>query len=96
VRDGCFHPLKVWRTTDAGDVLLDGHNRREICKRLGIAFQVQPIALASRDHTRLWIRENRLGRHNLPDDQRASPAFSDLRGVIGVGPQGSRAIDSLD
>ncbi|WP_296174212.1 hypothetical protein [uncultured Brevundimonas sp.] len=33
VADGCRDPLLVW-----DDVLIDGHNRYEICTRLGLAY----------------------------------------------------------
>jgi N6-adenosine-specific RNA methylase IME4 len=70
--DGCHDPLIVWR--NGKDTLLDGHNRLEICRRYGIAFQVQTVEIESRAHARLWIRLNQLGRRNLRDDQRAAIA----------------------
>src|SRR5689334_20469111 len=35
--EGCRDPLVVWK---GHGVLLDGHNRRDICTELGIPFQV--------------------------------------------------------
>lgn len=72
-RDGCLEPLAVWR--NGKDTLLDGHNRFEICTRLGIAYKTTLIDLPDREHARLWIRQKQLSRRNLPDDQRAALAF---------------------
>lgn len=66
VRDGCRDPLVTW-----GSILLDGHNRYEICSRRGIRFAVKPIAFPDRLDARIWIRRNQLGRRNLTDDMRA-------------------------
>jgi N6-adenosine-specific RNA methylase IME4 len=66
VADGCRDPLVVWN-----GLLLDGHNRHEICARRRIPFRVVPIALPDRQAARIWIRWNQLGRRNLTDDQRA-------------------------
>lgn len=67
-RDGCRDPLVTW----AGEgVLLDGYNRFEICTRLGLPYEVEPVTIGDRTDARIWIRINQLGRRNLTDDQRA-------------------------
>src|SRR5260370_34726579 len=63
---GCRDPLVVWR-----GLLLDGHNRHEICERRKIPYRTVEISLASREHARLLIEENQVGRRDLGDDQRA-------------------------
>ena len=68
VRDGCREPLVVWATEG---VLLDGHNRYEICTRRGVRFGVSRLDVPTRVDARVWIRWNQLGRRNLTDDQRA-------------------------
>ena len=66
VREGCRDPLVVW----AGhNILLDGHNRYEICTRLGIPFGVLGIELPDREAALDWIDRNQLGRRNLTRDQ---------------------------
>jgi ParB-like nuclease domain len=67
--EGCRDPLVVWR--NGKDILLDGHNRYDICKRLGAPFKVVPAELPSREAAKLWIEENQLHKRNLPDDIRA-------------------------
>jgi hypothetical protein len=70
--DGCRDPLVVWRPVlGKAPVILDGHNRFEICRRLGIRFRTTEIALASRKHARIWILLNQVGRRNLSEDRRA-------------------------
>lgn len=60
--EGCRDALVVW----AGQgVLLDGHNRYELCQRHGIAFQVVERAFESRDYAIVWIVKNQLARRNL-------------------------------
>ena len=66
-RDGCLDPLKVWRQ-EAADILIDGHNRYEICNRLGITFETATIdGIESRDDATVWIVDNQVGRRNIPD-----------------------------
>ncbi|MCX7048585.1 MAG: hypothetical protein NTX50_24250 [Candidatus Sumerlaeota bacterium] len=76
VRDGCRDDLVAWQSDD-GDVLLDGHNRYEICTRRGISFKVHYLTFDDRDAAADWIDSNQLGRRNLkPDD------MSKIRGRI--------------
>jgi ParB-like chromosome segregation protein Spo0J len=55
-------PLTVWKEEG---VLLDGHNRYEICERLGIPYTIKEISLPDRPAAVAWIRENQVGRRNL-------------------------------
>lgn len=71
--EGCREPLTVWKEKE---LLIDGHNRHRICQREGIAFKTREVEFASRDHVKLWIETNQLGRRNLTDDQRAAIGLS--------------------
>ncbi len=51
----------------ASGTLVDGHNRFEICERLGIAYRTVELDLPDRDAAIVWIIDNQLGRRNLPD-----------------------------
>src|SRR2546425_5118723 len=62
--DGCREPLVIWPTS-AGPILLDGHNRYEICQQQNIHFDTVEIELASREEAATWIINNQLGRRNL-------------------------------
>ena len=66
VADGCRDPLAVWN-----GILLDGHNRYEICTRLGLPFQTTLVDLPNREAAEEWIILNQFGRRNLPPFARA-------------------------
>jgi len=61
---GARDPLVVWSNGDR-DILIDGHNRYEICTRLGLNYHVEVMEFASRDEAADWIDRNQLGRRNL-------------------------------
>jgi N6-adenosine-specific RNA methylase IME4 len=64
---GARDPLVVW-VCDGTLTLLDGHNRYEICTRLGLPFDVHEMRFSSRDEAEDWIDKNQLGRRNLTAD----------------------------
>lgn len=61
LRDGCRDPLVVW-----DGILIDGHNRHEICTRHGLPFETVEMAFDDRSHAIEWIIRNQFGRRNLP------------------------------
>jgi hypothetical protein len=64
--EGCRDALVLW-----GDVLIDGHNRYEICTRHGIEFHtVQNTNFDSLDDVMLWVIDNHLARRSVSDFQR--------------------------
>jgi hypothetical protein len=84
--EGCRDKLVVW---DDGRHrrLLDGHNRLAICKRHGLGYEVDVVALPDREAAILWVLKHQLGRRNLSPE-----ALSYLRGrlYIGAKRQGAR------
>ncbi|WP_155798239.1 hypothetical protein [Sorangium cellulosum] len=74
--EGCHDPLLVW---DDGQqrILMDGHNRYQICRRHRIRYTVRTIHLSDRDTARTWILEHQLGRRNLTPE-----ALAYLRGKL--------------
>jgi DNA modification methylase len=66
-RDGCREPLTTWGRTG---IILDGHNRFELCTEHGIYFTTTSIELSDRTAAEDWIDANQLGRRNLTPDQR--------------------------
>ena len=66
VADGCRDALVLW-----GDILVDGHNRYEICESHGIPYKTTQKAFESRDDAKLWMMRNQLARRNLNPIQRA-------------------------
>lgn len=74
--EGCRDPLSVW-----DGVLIDGHNRYEICTKHGMAFDVHEVAFEDRSHAIEWIIRNQLGRRNLSDFTMGKLALR-LRNVV--------------
>ena len=64
---GARDPLVVW-ACDGTLTLLDGHNRYEICTRLGLPFDVHEMRFDGRDRAADWMDRNQLGRRNLHPD----------------------------
>ena len=62
---GVREPLVVWKDYN---ILLDGHNRYEICIKNGIDYELIEIELPTREDARLWIMRNQLGRRNLTSE----------------------------
>lgn len=65
VAEGCLDPLIVWN-----GILVDGHNRFEICTRLGIHYDVVQRFFVDRDAALDWMDAHQLGRRNLSPDAR--------------------------
>lgn len=66
VAHGCREPLYTWR-----GILLDGHNRMQICDRLKISYTTREVDLPDRAAARAWIIANQTGRRNLTPDEAA-------------------------
>ena len=64
--EGCRDPLVIW---SGHGILLDGHNRLDICRKHGIHFETTELFLIDRNDVRRWIINNQFGRRNLSPDQ---------------------------
>lgn len=62
ISDGCRTSLITWN-----GILVDGHNRYEICTRMGIKFYTEELSANSIDEVKIWIIDNQKGRRNLTD-----------------------------
>jgi N6-adenosine-specific RNA methylase IME4 len=62
VCDGCREPLITWN-----NILIDGHNRYEICKTHNLLFDTKEIESDNIEDVKLWIIDNQKGRRNLTD-----------------------------
>jgi hypothetical protein len=62
---GVRDPLTLWLRSDEDWVILDGHNRFEICRRLSLPFPYHEVEFDTRDEAADWIDKNQLGRRNL-------------------------------
>jgi len=61
----CHDAIILW-----GELIVDGHNRFEICMEHGVPFEVKEVEFASREAAKVWILENQLGRRNLNEAAR--------------------------
>ena len=69
--EGCRDDLVTWR-----GLLVDGHNRLEICQRYGIDYGIARLdIMPNRNAALRWIITNQLGRRNLTPFNRAELAL---------------------
>ena len=80
LRDGCRDPLVLW-----GEILIDGHNRHEICTRNGLPFETVQIQFESRTHARIWMRNNQAGRRNLTTAWRLDLELGNKQDLLEIG-----------
>lgn len=68
--EGCRDALVTWN-----GVLVDGHNRYEICTRLSLPYNTIEREFDGREDVIAWIVDNQLGRRNLTDFARGELAL---------------------
>lgn len=74
LNEGCRDALVVWQSPD-GDILIDGHNRHDICTAHNLPYDVVTRDFASRDDVKLWMIRNQLARRNLTPFNRTELAL---------------------
>jgi hypothetical protein len=67
--NGCLDPLTLWDKKNGDLVLVDGHNRYQICSKHDIPFRVRIIKFGSEEEAKDWMINHQLGRRNLNPDQ---------------------------
>ena len=60
-------PIMIWN-----DVIVDGHNRYEICNKHNIPYEVKKIDFENKDEAMRWMVRQQIGRRNLTSMQRIS------------------------
>ena len=65
IKEGCREPLIIWN-----NILIDGHNRYEICKAFDVEFRTIEKHFNNKNEALKWIDTNQLSRRNLLDWQR--------------------------
>ena len=58
-------PIMVW-----GDIIVDGHNRYEICNKHNIPYEVKSVEFANKEEAIIWMVRQQLGRRSLTPLQR--------------------------
>lgn len=64
--NGPSEKLVVWQERN---MLIDGHRRYTICRRLGLPYQVRYLSFENEHEVRTWMREWQLARRNLDHRQ---------------------------
>jgi hypothetical protein len=59
---GCHTAITTWN-----NLVIDGHNRFEICTKYGIDFAVNEWEFDDRRDARIWILDNQLSRRNITE-----------------------------
>jgi len=62
--EGCRESLVIW-----DGIILDGHNRFEICRQYNIDYKIISKEFKDRDRAKIWIISNQLSRRNLTPQQ---------------------------
>jgi hypothetical protein len=71
LKEGCREALVVW-----GDIIVDGHNRYQICTKHNIPFKTVQVSFTNRDDVKIWIIINQFARRNLGAWQRSELALT--------------------
>ena len=64
IKEGCRDALVTWE-----GIILDGHNRYEICQREDLKFKTIEKSFEDREAAMDWIDANQLSRRNLTSEQ---------------------------
>jgi 16S rRNA G966 N2-methylase RsmD len=70
--EGCRDALVLWK---GQGILVDGHNRFEICQKHSLPYQVIEREFDNRSQVAEWMLRNQLGRRNLTDAARIQAAM---------------------
>jgi ParB-like chromosome segregation protein Spo0J len=80
VAEGCRDSIVIWNGT-----IVDGHNRYEICTRLGLSFQTVGKEFESIHHARIWMRENQGARRNASKGWLVDCALENKEDLLAIG-----------
>ena len=70
VAHGCLSPLVTW-----DGIIVDGHNRYEICQKHGLPFETIELTFDSLDQAKLWAWQHQEHRRNMTSYQRTALAL---------------------
>lgn len=62
---GCHTPIVVWKQTSTTYIMIDGHNRYEICSRNGISFGINVATFRNEVDVIDWIFSQQFARRNV-------------------------------
>lgn len=84
--EGCRDPIVTWN-----GIIVDGHNRYNICTSLKIPFKIVERQFADETEVKIWIIKNQFSRRNLLPYVRATLAES-LKGMIAAKAKGNQKL----
>jgi hypothetical protein len=67
-KNGCIDPIIYWKDQDT---IVDGHNRFEICSRLGKEYNCIPMSFETKEDVMNYVIDHQLGRRNLSDFEKS-------------------------
>jgi hypothetical protein len=100
VAEGCREALILWNK-DEEYILIDGHNRYEICTRLQIPFKILEKEFEDKEAVKNWMISNQLGKRNLTELQKSYlrglqyAAEKRKLGGIGVNQHNKSKVDKM-
>lgn len=68
--EGCRDALIVWKQNGAY-ILIDGHNRHNICTKHGLPFRVEVMEFENIDQVSDWMVNNQLGKRNVTEETKS-------------------------
>ena len=86
-KEGVREPLTLWN-----DILVDGHNRKEIADKLKVSYKTTKKNFKDKTEVILWMIDNQLGRRNISkyDRTRLNLKKEDILRPIAKANQGKR------
>jgi hypothetical protein len=79
-KDGLREPLTVWKL-DGKRILVDGHNRLKICRKLGKPYRIREKSFNDEEDVKSWMWENQESRRNMTPYQRIEVVLK-FKGVV--------------
>lgn len=71
LKDGCRDALIVWEQDNGTYILIDGHNRYQICQKHNLLFKVQIVNFDDTEAAKDWMILNQLGKRNVTEEAKA-------------------------
>ncbi|MEO1652019.1 MAG: ParB N-terminal domain-containing protein, partial [Bacteroidota bacterium] len=68
--EGCRDALIVWKH-EGSYILIDGHNRHNICTKHGLPFRVEVMEFENIDQVSDWMVNNQLGKRNVTEETKS-------------------------
>jgi hypothetical protein len=65
LKEGCRDPIMYWVDPEGKWLIVDGHNRYEICIAHGLWYETRPLEVKTRAEVLQWIWHNQLYRRNM-------------------------------